>query len=190
MLVYLPEYLSESTLWDDDSPVVCIRAQFYHGENPSHRDFLGALMGIGITRESVGDILVNSDSCDFLVTRQIAPYILQNLESAGRIKLKLTTIALSSLQIPEQKFTQIKDTVASVRLDSIVASGFRISRSAAAEYILAGKAAINSLYCDKPDKAVEETDKISVRGLGKIEIHQIGHITKKGRIMVIIHRYE
>ena len=78
MAVFLPEYLEESSLYDENSPIVCLRAQFYEGDTPTHRDFLGALMGCGISRESVGDICVGSGSCDFFVTSEIAPYLLQN----------------------------------------------------------------------------------------------------------------
>ena len=65
MLVFLPDYLDESALTDEDSPLVCLRAEFYHSDSPSHRDFLGALMGAGIGRETVGDICVGKESCDY-----------------------------------------------------------------------------------------------------------------------------
>ena len=190
MYIYLPDYLDEYALMEEDSPVVCLRAVFFKDECPTHRDFLGALMGCGITRESVGDILVGENSCDFFVTKEIAPYILQNFENAGRVSLKVSKISLQDVALPEQKFLEIKDTVASLRLDSILSSGFRVSRGTAGEYIAAGKAAIDGLPCDKPDKAIPEGAKISVRGLGKIRLSQIGHTTKKGRISVTIHRYE
>lgn len=190
MLVYLPDYLDESYLQEEDSPIICLRAFFYKDEAPTHRDFLGALMGCGITRQSLGDILVCTNSCDFFVTKEIADYILQNFESAGRVSLKLTKIPLHDVTVPEQKFSEIHDTVASLRLDSVIASGFRISRSTAGEYIAAGKAAIDGLPCDKPDRNILSGSKISVRGLGKMKLAQIGHTTKKGRISVIIHRYE
>ena len=190
MYVYLPDYMDADYLTDTESPIVCLRASFYKDDSPSHRDFLGALMGCGITRESVGDILVDHHSCDFLVTTEIAPYVLQNFDSAGRVSVKLTQIPLCDICTPEQKYFEIKDTVASVRLDSIISSGFRISRSNAAEYINAGKAAIDGRLCEKADKLVSTDSKISVRGLGKIQLHQIGHTTKKGRISVIIHRFE
>lgn len=190
MYVYLPDYLEESCLMEDGSPLICLRASFYKDESPTHRDFLGALMGCGISRDCVGDILVGDHTCDFFVTEEIAPYILQNFERAGRVSLKLEQIPLQEVSLPEQKFSEIKDTVASVRLDSILSSGFRISRSTAAEYICAGRAAIDGLPCEKPDKAVSEGSKLSIRGLGKIRLSQIGHTTKKGRISVVIHRYE
>lgn len=189
MLVYLPEYMDPSTLWDDGSPLVCLHAQFYETDTPSHRDFLGALMGAGIARDTIGDICVGKDSCDFFVTADIAPFILQNVLSAGRAALRIQQIPLQSMQVPQQETKEIKDTVASVRLDSVIASGFRIGRNLAVQYIHAGKAAIDGLPCEKPDKAVEEGAKVSVRGLGKLQLRIIGGQTKKGRISITIDRY-
>ena len=189
ILVYLPEYLEKDALYEEDSPLVCLRATFYDGDTPSHRDFLGALMGEGIARETVGDICVGKGQCDFFVTAEIAPYVLQNFTGAGRTKVHLEQIPLSAVSVPEPETKEIRDTVASVRLDSVIASGFRIGRSAAAQYVNAGKAAIDGLPCVKPDKAVEEGCKISVRGLGKIKLRSVGGQTKKGRISIIIDRY-
>ena len=189
MLVFLPDYLDVCSLYQEDSPVVCLRAAFFHGDSLSHRDFLGALMGAGIGRETVGDICVGTDSCDFFVTAEIAPYILQNFTSAGRTRLHLSQIPLSEASIPEPEVKEIRDTLASLRLDSVISSGFRIGRSLAAQYVAAGKAAIDGLPCEKPDKSVGEGAKISVRGLGKIKLSQINGRTKKDRISVVIHRY-
>ena len=189
MLVFLPDYLDENALYEEDSPLVCLRAKFYEGDCPSHRDFLGALMGAGIAREVLGDICVGKDSCDFFVTAEISSYILQNFTSAGRAKVSLTRITLSEVSVPEPEVKEIKDTLASLRLDSVISSGFRIGRSLAAQYISAGKAAVNGLPCEKPDKAVTEGDKISLRGMGKIKLKTVGGQTKKGRISVVIDRY-
>lgn len=189
MLVYLPEYLDETALYEEDAPCVCLRASFYNEDSPSHRDFLGALMGAGIGRETVGDICVGKGSCDFFVTAEIAPYILQNFTSAGRTRLHLEQIPLAEASIPEPEVKEIKDTLASLRLDSVISSGFRIGRSLAAQYVSSGKAAIDGLPCEKPDKTVPEGAKISVRGLGKIKLHAVNGKTKKDRISVTIHRY-
>ena len=189
MLIFLPEYLEETSLYEEDSPIVCLRATFFEEDALSHRDFLGALMGAGIARETVGDICVGKGCCDFFVTDEIAPYVEQTLLSAGRTKIHITTIPLREAQIPEPEVKEIRDTVASLRLDSIISSGFRIGRSLAAQHIHAGKAAIDGLPCEKPDKQVSEGMKISVRGLGKIKLHSINGKTKKDRISVVIHRY-
>ena len=189
MLIYVPEYMELDTLLDEDAPLCCLRATFFEEDNLSHRDFLGALMGAGIGRETVGDICVGKGYCDFFVTAEIAPYILQSFTSAGRTKLSISQIPLTEANIPEPEVKEIKDTLASLRLDSVISSGFRIGRSLAAQYVSAGKAAIDGLPCEKPDKAVAEGAKISVRGLGKIKLASIGNRTKKDRISVVIHRY-
>ena len=189
MLVYLPEYLEDAYLREEDSPIVCLRASYYEADTLSHRDFLGALMGAGIARETVGDICVSKGICDFFVTAEIAPYVEQNFLSAGRTKLSVQRIPLDAVAVPEPEVKEIRDTLASLRLDSVVSAGFRIGRSLAAQYIAAGKAAIDGLPCEKPDKAVTEGCKISIRGLGKIKLATVGGQTKKGRISVTIHRY-
>ncbi|MBQ7329924.1 MAG: RNA-binding protein [Oscillospiraceae bacterium] len=189
MLVYLPDYLDESYFREEDAPLVCLRATFYEGDSPTHRDFLGALMGAGIGRETVGDICVGNGSCDFFVTAEIAPYVEQNFLSAGRTKLRLERISLDQVSVPEPETKEIKDTLASLRLDCVISAGFRIGRSAACEYVVAGKAAINGLPCEKSDKSVTEGATISVRGLGKIKLYSVNGQTKKGRISVVIHRY-
>lgn len=189
MLVHLPDYLEESALYEEDSPCICLRAAFFQGDSPSHRDFLGALMGAGVARETVGDICVGEGSCDFFVTAEIAPYLLQNFTSAGRTKLHLERIPLTDACIPEPEVKEIKDTLASLRLDSVISSGFRIGRSLAAQYVTGGKAAMDGLPCEKPDKPVSEGTKISVRGLGKIKLVKVNGKTKKDRISVVIHRY-
>ena len=189
LLVYLPEYLEEDSLYEDDSPLVCLRATFFEEDTLTHRDFLGSLMGAGIARETVGDICVGRGYCDFFVTAEIAPYVEQSFFSAGRTKLHLSRISLRDANIPEPEIKEVKDTVASLRLDSVISSGFRIGRSLAAQYVSAGKAAVDGLPCEKPDKAVCEGMKISVRGLGKIKLAVVNGKTKKDRISVIIHRY-
>ena len=189
MLVFLPDYLEEDSLYEEDSPIVCLRATFYEGDTPTHRDFLGALMGAGIARETVGDICVGKGYCDFFVTAEIAPYIEQNFSSAGRTKVQLQRIPLYDANVPQAETKEIRDTVSSLRLDSIISSGFRIGRNAAAGYVTAGKVSIDGLPCEKPDKAVTEGAKISVRGLGKIQLTNVGGQTKKGRISITINRY-
>ncbi len=189
MLIYLPDYLEESYLLGEDSPIVCIEATFFEKDTLSHRDFLGALMGAGISRETVGDISTQVGRCHFFVTAEIAPYILQNFTSAGRTALHLRQLPLEEVTVAEPETKEIRDTVSSLRLDSIISSGFRIGRSLACDHIRAGRAAINGLPCEKPDKLIAEGAKISVRGLGKIKLRSINGETKKGRISVVLDRY-
>lgn len=189
MLIFLPDYIDEVVLTEADSPISCLRATYFEKDALTHRDFLGALIGIGIRRETIGDICVGKGSCDFLVTSEIAPYVMQNFISAGRTKLRVEQISLDKLTVPTPEIKEIKDTLASLRLDSVLSSGFRISRSLAAEYISAGKAAVDGKPCEKADKVISVGNTISVRGLGKIKLSSINGKTKKDRISVIIQRY-
>lgn len=186
---YLPEYLDESWLESEDGPIAAARAVYFEGDTLTHRDFLGALMGCGVKRETVGDIYVAEGRCDFLVTREVLPYLLQNFLSAGRTKLHVEQIALTDVSVPEQKIKMVRDTVPSLRLDGIVSSGFSISRGKAADYISAGKCELNYTPCVKGDKQTTEGDVITIRGLGKIRLDTIGSNTKKGRIGVEITRF-
>ena len=78
----------ESVRRGDSSPVSVLRASFRGEESLSHRDFLGALMALGIERALVGDIIPRPGSCDIVLLREIVPYVLQNLSSAGRVSLR------------------------------------------------------------------------------------------------------
>lgn len=189
MLIYTPEYLDEDWVEGEDSPIVCLRCTYYEQDELTHRDLLGALMGSGIARETVGDICIDIGSCDLFVTQDICAYLLQNFTQAGRTKINLMRIPLVQAHIPQAQVKVIKDTVASLRLDGIVSSGFRISRGLAAQHIAAGKVQLDGLPCEKPDKQVLEGAKISLRGMGKMLLAQVNGQTKKGRISIQIHRY-
>lgn len=185
---WLPEYLDESWLWEE-GPVAAVRASYFEKDQLTHRDFLGGLMGVGIKRETVGDIYVGAGSCDFLVIREMLPYVLDNFLSAGRTKLHLEEIPLDGLHVPKVTVKEIKDTVSSLRLDSIVGSGFNMARGKAAALIEAGKVSLNDLPCLKGDKLLSVGDKVSARGFGKVVLSQVGGRTKKDRISIVLQRF-
>lgn len=186
---YIPAYLDTDCLTEDDGPVVCIRAEYYEKDKLTHRDFLGSLMGAGIKRETVGDICVGVGRTDFFVLKEIAPYVLTNLISAGRTKLHVEQISLQEADIPEPETVLRSDTLASLRLDSVMSAGFRISRSLAVTHIAGGGVAIDGMPCEKPDRSVAQGAVISARGLGKIRLTMVKGQTKKGRIAVEIEKY-
>ena len=186
---WLPDYLDEQTFWEEEGPVAAVRATYFEKDQLTHRDFLGGLMGVGIKRETVGDIYVGVGTCDFLVTREILPYVLDNFLSAGRTKLHLEEISLRELAVPQVTVKEIKDTVSSLRLDSIVGSGFNMARGKASALIEAGKVSLNDLPCMKGDKLLSEGDKVSARGFGKLILSQVGGKTKKDRISIVLQRF-
>ncbi len=139
MAIFLPDYLDPDYLWEEGSPIVCLRAVFFSGDAPGHRDFLGALIGSGIARQTIGDICVSSETCDFFVTSEIAPYLLLNFTNAGKAHVHLDAIPLSTARIPSPEVQVITDTVPSLRLTALSPPGFRIARSLAARYITSEK---------------------------------------------------
>ena len=178
---------AESVKRGGASPVAVLRAAFRKEERLSHRDFLGALMGLGIERDLVGDIIPREGSCDIVLLREIVPYVLQNLTSAGRASLTLSEIPEAEAR--EAEFRLLRDTVASLRLDAVVGCGFGLAREKAASAIRAGKVAVNGLECLKPDKSAEAGDRISLRGLGKMELSEVGGLSRKGRTQIVIKRF-
>ena len=187
---YVPDYWEpEDYLPSEDGPICLIRASFRADDGLTHRDLLGSLMGAGIKRETVGDLYLSETSCDLLVLREIAPYLMQNLESAGRARLTLTQLPLDQIQRPAIRTELIRDTVPSLRLDTVVASGFRLSRSRAAALIESGKTSLNHLPCVKPDHTVAAGDTVTVLGFGKFDLATVGGETKKGRIWIELRRY-
>ena len=188
---FLPDWL-EGPDWAADPescPVRAVRCTWGGGEKLSHRDFLGAILGLGLDREKVGDLLVGDGVCDVLALEEIAEFLLLHLDQAGRGKLKTAPLPLDRLEPPEVKVKQIRDTVSSLRLDAVAASGFSLSRGKAAELISSGKFQLNYRECAKPDHAVAEGDVMSCRGLGKCAVKAVGGTSKKGRIMIELERY-
>ena len=172
-----------------ESPIRCLRASFREDEKPAHRDFLGSLMGMGIVREKVGDILVGPDSADLLVLEGVSDFLLQSWTSAGRTKLRVSAIERSNLHIPAVQRKEVRDTVSSLRLDAVAASGFRLARGKAAALIESGKVQLNWRECVKPDKPLEAGDVVSARGFGKFELAGVGGLTRKGRISIVLQVY-
>lgn len=191
LCAFLPDWQEEDDLLlDPEGPLAALEAAFPPGSQLSHRDILGSLMGLGLTREKLGDILLPGDgACQVVLLREALPILLSQWESAGRWRLKLREIPLSSLSPREAQVRLIRDTVATPRLDAVLAAGFSLSRSKAAAYISAGKAAVNHRECLKGDRLVEAGDILTCRGLGKCVVREIPGQSKKGRTMLVLERY-
>lgn len=187
---YVPDYYDpEEFLLSDQGPIAALRAHISAYDHLDHRDFLGGILAQGIRREVLGDIFVGEDACDFLVLRDMSGYLLQNLCAIGRARVRLEEISLADIQVPQQKTKVIRDTVASLRLDSVMASGFSMGRSKAQSLISAGKVQVDHLPVTKSDFEVKEGSVISARGLGKMKITAVGGLTKKGRQSITVERY-
>lgn len=188
IILFLPDWLDAENA-EEDLPIRCLRAAFRAEDSLNHRDFLGSLMGMGIVREKLGDILVGADSADLIVLDTVADFLLQNWNSAGRAKLKVSEIAAAHLHIPELKCQEVRDTVSSLRLDAVASTGFRMARGKAADLVSSGRVQLNWRECTKPDKLLVAGDTVSARGFGKFVLAEVGGTTKKGRTSIVIKRY-
>ncbi len=171
-------------------PVAALEAAFPADAELSHRDILGALMGLGITREKLGDILLDHGRCQVLVLRDALPILLSQWESAGRWKMKLREIPLEQLEAKPPQVKTIRDTVAALRLDAVLAAGFSTSRSKAADLVSAGRVSVNhrGVRQGGPDGG-GRGDVLSCRGLGKCVVKEVLGQSKKGRFMLVLERY-
>ncbi len=198
--VFLPEYI-EAENTDElaayfeenplDNPLAVIEVEkdrFSPGL--SHRDYLGALMGLGIRRELTGDINVEKSGCKMAVISKIAPFIIDNMDKAGRGTLKAKIVPVKQAS-DGAKPTGVEDsfTVSSMRLDSVVKNAFRVSRTEAVNAIEGGTVFVNDVECLKPDKKTGAGDKIVFRRKGRIIINECSAVSKKGRIIVEITKF-
>lgn len=188
LILFLPDWMDAENV-GDDLPIRCLRASFREDDKLNHRDFLGSLMGMGIVREKLGDILVGPDSADLIVLDTVAEFLLQSWNSAGRAKLRVSEIEPGHLHIPEVKCQEVRDTVSSLRLDAVASTGFKMARGKAAELISSGRVQVNWRECTKPDKLLAAGDTISARGFGKFVLAEVGGTTRKGRTSIVIKRY-
>ena len=172
---------------NDPLAVLCIEVP-KHGRGLTHRDYLGAILGLGVKRSVIGDIIVREGGADVVILKEMAEFFERDLASVGRYEVSVSVCGREVLSAAEQKTERIRDTVASLRLDSICAGAFRLARGKAQEAIRQGLVSINGRQCLKPDTEVSENDRISLRGKGKAILSEIGSRTRKDRITVIIDR--
>lgn len=183
--VFLPDYADIA-----DCPLCVIRIKApSSGRKLTHRDYLGSLLGLGIKREMIGDILTEETGADVIILEDIKDFIMFNYSKAGRMTLELEELPLQQLHIPEQRTMIIKDTVASLRLDNVVSSAFQLSRGKAADAIRSGLVFVNSMQCEKVDMQVDEGAKLVLRGKGKAYLREVGGKTRKDRIFVQIEKF-
>ena len=172
-----------------DDPLVVLRVTHSGQKELTHRDYLGSILNLGIKRDPVGDILVRPDGCDIVVERAMGEFLLHNYLQVGRTSIRREVIDVGQIDVSQIRFEESSDTVASLRLDNLIAAGFRTSRTKAADAIGAGLVFVDGLAVEKPDASVAEGSKLVWRGKGKILLHDVGETTRKGRIFVRFRRY-
>jgi len=155
----------------------------------THRDYLGALLGLGLRREKLGDILVGEDGAQIIVAAEVSGLIQMRLTTVGRVGVTTREINRAALEPPARDYREIKVTVQSLRLDTVAAHGFSLSRTKMVREIAAGKVYLNWRLCLEPSTPVRPGDMISARGRGRVVLKQTGGQTKKGRTNLLLHCY-
>lgn len=175
---------SEETLgYEEEFPIVCVSVKPLiekFADNMTHRDFLGAVMNLGIDRSAVGDILLEGKSAYLFCTDKIAPYIMENLDKVKHTNVKCAAAdAVTELPIKEPE--EIRFTVASERADGIIAKVYNLSRNQSLALFRERKIYVNGRLSENNSYAMKEGDMVSVRGYGRFVYHGTDHETKKGK---------
>lgn len=195
----LPEYLSfsvdEMNIFDMidsdfDEAIVALKICGSGFRTLSHRDYLGSILALGIEREKLGDICITDNhSAIVFCSSEVADFLLYELSTIGNDKVKVEKISVDKNMDSMQKYQSFTDTVASERLDCVVASLFNLSREKAQNLIKGGFVEFNYETASKSDSKVEKDDIISARGYGKFIIRDISQATKKGRLRLFADKH-
>jgi len=189
MLGFAP---SRQELTAEDFPIERISIQFLkkYGLKLSHRDFLGAITGLGINREKIGDINVCDGRAEAFVNRDVSGFICTNLVYAGRVKV---TAGIEQTQkafwedwreLKTEDGREMDITVNSPRLDGIISAAFGVSRADSAKLVSGGKVSVNWTPVKQNEKVIAEFDTVTVRGHGRLRVDSIEYNLKKERYTV------
>ena len=184
---FLPDYMTEEML--DVSEYLCaMKLKAYFGQ-PGHRDYMGALLGMGIGREWLGDIQVEGDTAYVFCMKSVLRHLL-SIEKAGRYTVKASQVPLEEVPARKVETESLSFSVMSPRLDAVAAGLFHLSRTEAAKQIAAGNVSLNYGQCLKADCIVKEGDILSLKGKGKGSISGMGGTSRKGRLFVYVEIYK
>ena len=156
----------------------------------THRDYLGAILGLGIERDALGDLAVqNPHEAILFASQTLASFLLQSLEKVGADTVRCELCEIDEGFTDGKSYRPIRDTVASPRLDCVVAALCGISREKARNVLLEGIVEVDYEVEDRPDHPVSAPCLISVRGYGKYRLTALSDLTKKGRIRLQAEKY-
>lgn len=148
----------------------------------SHGQILGTLMGSGIKRETIGDIITDSDRWQFFAEEAILLFLLPSIVKVGKISIQLEEVDYTDIVLPKDAWEERDEIVSSLRLDTVLSAVFNISRQKSKELISSNKVKINWNETDRPDTVLSIFDVVSIRGYGRLRIQSIEGKTKKEKI--------
>lgn len=175
----------------EDLPITALKIEVKTGigKSLSHRDFLGALLGLGIHRSKIGDIMIKPFGAYTIVSTDIAEFIGWSLTSIGRYgKLTVEEVDLETIEIDRPETKRIETTVASLRADALFAVAFNLSRTSVAKLLQNDKGKCNGMNV-AASTLLKEGDRGVLRGYGKMKLTAVHNRTKKDRLHVTIEKY-
>lgn len=180
---FSPDYLNIS---EDGFPISAIEIKYNSAfsRKLTHRDFLGSILGLGIERKKIGDIILSDGSALVFSYDDIAGYICANLERVSNTKVKTALVSPHDFIYPDDDSIKKRMTVSSLRIDTVLAGIFNISRSKAADYIGAEKVFINWVVVKNAAKTLSEGDSITVRGVGRAKFIGVSGKSKKDKFVI------
>ena len=150
-----------------------------------HRDLLGSLMALGMDRAFFGDLIALEDRAYLLCLPEMAARLPVEWEKAGNVPIRVRLLE-EAPEFEPPRGDMLRDTVASLRLDCILASGMKTSRSRAAEIIRSGAVAVDHMPEERTDRILETGQLLSIRGFGRIRLSDVGNPTRKDRLPVTL----
>lgn len=188
IILFLPNEIKQEEIYYPIKVLQIIPNNF--SQKLTHRDYLGAIINLGIERYTIGDIFCSEQEAYVFCLDNIANLIISELIKVKNTNVSINETELSKIMKIEHNYELIKGTVSSLRLDNILKLGFSLSRTNAALLIKEKKAFINNKLSEKCSCTVDEGNIISLRGHGKLKLNSIGDCTKKGRIFIELYKYK
>lgn len=170
---------------EEDFPITALEFRHRSGFELSHRDYLGALMALGIRRETVGDILVDEERAVIFFADEIVPFVLSNVDTVGRVGVKVTYADPDDLPLPDEG-TERMLTLSSLRLDAFVAAVCGVSRDKAAQLIRADMVTVDHVIHNVTSYLLSEGAVVTVRRYGKFILAALSGTSRKGKLRITI----
>lgn len=189
---FFPDYydLSDSSIIEE-FPICALKIKCSGFRTHTHRDFLGSILGLGIMRCVIGDIIVGEHGYEAIVFvhTRMRDFLLENLKLVGRDGVKVEAAQQSELSFVTRSFETIKATCASMRLDAVISEILNLSRDKSEKLIVGGSVQVNHAEVSEKSFILNVGDCLTVRGFGKYRICEIGDQNRKGRTRFEAQKY-
>lgn len=177
--------------YEQPYPIVCMRIEPLNpkfAENLTHRDFLGAIMNLGVERDTVGDIFVQEKEAYLFCQESIAPYLAEHLVQVRRTRVNCLVSGIPQ-QLTTPSLERMSLSVASVRIDGVISKLYNMSRSQSQELFGAGRIYINGRSAENGSYILKAGDTVTVRGYGRFLYAGEQGETRKGKQRICVEIY-